>query len=1245
MNKRTISKVIFAVAIFLAITFVLTACGGSLELKQFAVDRSTIKTSYFLGEEIDFSGIRASVTYTDKGLDRVLTFDDLTISYPDDITDTEGTKTVEVSFYDENLQVTQKLNITITVQRDPSIPVHYAYVLNSDDMKKSYILGEEIDFSGLRLYDQLSDGSESAITDLSDLEFSFDEDITDTVGTKEIECSFRGEAVEGINITVRYPSVKSITIDTTDAITEYDEGDTLSLAGLVATVTYEDDSTRTVDSGFSSITPIDTIGAKDVMVTFTDPISGEFLDGEYGIRIDGIVEYILNTAATKKEYFVDDTLDFSATVVTADYYYRADETVPLSEVTFVHADNLTATAGQSKEVIVKVGETEVGRFNVAVGDVIATPVVNDTGVDLSYRVGETVDLTGLTVGVTYNDGTPADTVALSELTVVYPDGITSAGVTESAGKKQITLSYNDEVVNDTVTVYVTVTVYGIDGYEIDATAMRTTYVVGQTPVTTGIKVYEHYLDGGADVEITDYTAVTIENVTGTVSSSKIAKVYLNGVEIGTVTLVVEKNTIVSVTVGGTYKNTYETEDTLDFSGLTLTILYKDNTEIVVHTGISYSATTAQATPGKQNVTASCPDTVNVGETASKGFQIDVVERKLQVMGFEKPSEIVAFETDKNNAGKAYGTTGFESSFANTQEYYIVGDDNPFKFLPKLSVMDGTTKVLTQYYSVVNLSVGGNELTAVKNGNTVTYSQDSDEIATVNTYTGSYQFTANAVDKVVTISVLPSADYYVVDGFNALTLTVKVIDAYNIYEAKELAVVDNSGRQVWRNFKTLNGLDGINPNGIVLHGDIAITAEDVGEDFFYTTTSEVTYYKESSSGEVYKTVPVGSKYLKDYMIVDGTSDTEENTAIYRRMGADGFTIQGNLFSIDVRNFPIVASPEVFGVDANKDYRADFSNATLFYFTSFESYAFVPQGNTFGSRASFSINNVHLQGNASRDKIVDAGGNLVSAGGLIFEKTAEGADMVIENTIGNSFFISYFTDWFGWMELNDVKCYDSYQNAIFAYADTDTIVNDCYFVGAGGPIVILQSNESKNAQGVYVRYNPEFTSNNSVMSSALTGQEIWFTAVNATSMVSSIKALGAGMAQAGLGNLSDSQGNMNIVGLLMESGSDATAVVGGLGAQGSVYFDGNGITRYTTNATWEGIYNMSAYINTNTASWAPFFTVTYGGTDYTMFYNGATFCNMTGAELGAADAALINAFQNSEYVVLTQGGLSIVFELYH
>jgi hypothetical protein len=204
-------------------------------------------------------------------------------------------------------------------------------------------------------------------------------------------------------------------------------------------------------------------------------------------------------------------------------------------------------------------------------------------------------------------------------------------------------------------------------------------------------------------------------------------------------------------------------------------------------------------------------------------------------------------------------------------------------------------------------------------------------------------------------------------------------------------------------------------------------------------------------------------------------------------------------------------------------------------------------------------------------------------------------------------------------------------------------DSYVNGCGGPAIIAQSVWEENR-------HPIVNVTGGELETHLSGQEIWFTAVNANAIVGQIKGLGAGLYGAGLGNFVDANGQMNIKAAIMAKGSNAAEIVTGIGAQGILNIEGNGIDRFQSpeNVNWMTILQISQYAAQMTGSMPPFLTVyDAAGTAYTVYYNGTTFVDLAGNAFGTdpSHQAMALAFMQADQIVLTQGGLSVVFEHYH
>ena len=688
------------------------------------------------------------------------------------------------------------------------------------------------------------------------------------------------------------------------------------------------------------------------------------------------------------------------------------------------------------------------------------------------------------------------------------------------------------------------------------------------------------------------------------------------------------------------KTDYLIGEAIDFSGIKALVRYSDESLDKIYTYDELTITYDEditATVGTKEVTVSFDDpNLNVKQETKVQIKVsetdepdDTTEPQLLV-GFEAPASLVAFKKFNASAGTInYGEPGFFGQFAKGGKTYVIGNENEFKFVPLTTILDSDIVDLDKFYANIKISMGGVALTAVAGeGNIVSYYNGETLIVTVDTYKNTYKFSDGAVGQRVTISVLPSEEYYIYEDVNAVVLEADIVKAYNVYEAWELAVIDNYN-SAYNEFKLEKGILGVNVSGIVLHSNLKLTAADVPDSFFYTTTEDVTYTNSVTKETV--TIPAGSKYLADY------------SYIYHRVGTGDFIIEGNLCTIDASEFPIVPSPGVFGKDSGKDYDSDFSNAALFNFATVGDYYSEAKPDEV---ADVVFNNVQIRGNAARDNLIDSTESLASAGGLIFIKSSNYTKMHMSNAIGNSFFISYFVDYGSELHISDIKCSDSYQNAAFIWGNCIFTVADSYLDGCGGPVILAQSVVKENV-------HPIVTVTNSVVNTKVTGSEIWFNAVGANAIMPSIDLLSTNLKNAGFGSLKN-DGKMNIMGALMANGSGLSDVID-IGAQGSMIINGSGIDRFDTNMDWQVMKGITSAITNGNFSdptkIPPFLTVNVNGKSYTIWTDGTNFYDLTVPNpyptpvTPATHGELLQAFMTADTITLTQGGLSVVFQFYH
>ena len=703
------------------------------------------------------------------------------------------------------------------------------------------------------------------------------------------------------------------------------------------------------------------------------------------------------------------------------------------------------------------------------------------------------------------------------------------------------------------------------------------------------------------------------------------------------------------------KTNYLIGEEIDFSGIKASVRYSDET---LDTMLTYDDLKViydediTATAGDKVVTVTYDDP-NLNKTIETKVPITISaepiisDEPLNVVQYTKPASLISFDSANSEAGTLeYGQDGFSGQFARGGFTYVIGNDNVFKFNPKLTVStDNGYDSPTHFYSVVEISIDKDgefvPLTAKPGeGNDVQFFDGDAIIVTVDTYKGEYRFSDSTDGIKVQISVLPSEKYFVYDG-NTVVLVADIVNGYNIYEAWELALIDTDlsdergykldDARIWESFKEEHGINNVTVSGIILHNNLTVTASDIPDAFLHTATEDVEYTNTITGKK--ETVPAGTQYLLDW------------SEIYRRSlnPNESFLFEGNLFTIDFSQFPVVASPGVFNLEGNDDdYGTDFSNATLFKFINNNDAA-------VEDYSKITFRNANIIGNAAIDSKIDSTGALASAGGVIFMKTNQHINTTCSNVIGNSFFITYFCEYKSIFTANDVKCFDSYQNAVFLFDNNEAYFNDSYLYGSGGPVVICSSPKVDSNSNVYTQ--PMFIANNTVVETHVTGNEIWFTAVGANTIVGQILGLSQQLSDKGFGSLVDNN-KLNIQGLIMASGDNADEIVGGVGASGAVTIDGKGFSRLPNDATWQTIGML---YQANPASMAaPFLTIKDSkGNAHTLFFDGTYLRDLSNnifnpdpTNGGSTEhLAIYQALKSADTLSLTQGGITVVFEFYH
>ena len=599
---------------------------------------------------------------------------------------------------------------------------------------------------------------------------------------------------------------------------------------------------------------------------------------------------------------------------------------------------------------------------------------------------------------------------------------------------------------------------------------------------------------------------------------------------------------------------------------TLEYVYKQNSDTsTIFDDLKIIATYNDGTTqeiGKEDLTISNFSTQNIGthkvtityEGKSLEISLKVTNNEDElygIYGVELP-ESISNGYNKNIEDKE----NFEAEFFDKTSPYVVGDDNPFTFLPKVTALDDTDTLIqiNAFKSVVNVYLKNEGQFELVEGTT------RDSYVTIDDVNQKYDFTEQAIGEEFRLEVKPywlSEEQKLEDEDYTVTFDLKVVDGYNITTAKELGILNNDpnysvlGNNMYNYWVDFLGDDiTVSPqniNGVVLHDNLQITANDIPSQFFYN----------------------------GYLI-----DTRElpNVNIYYHTAQKNrpFTFYGNYFTIDASQIPLIDTELDDGV----------SQASLFRFTGnpvdLEDY-----------EASIRMENLSLIGNGNRTNDTEA----LGMGALIGVKGAYNTT-TLYNCIFKTFYINMYTEeTHSVMNVDYTKSYDSYQNSLFMWGGGTVNITRSELKRAGGPLMILQHEDPANNTDSHI---PVVNVDDiTVLESYVTGQETWFAEFNATEqagLIASMSSLFEGYGAAcGKPSYFIKNNKMNMIAVVMKDGFPDFS--GNSPTQGKLVINGKDVINKMANEevgqTINGIVDV---MKAQTGTVAPIFRSDEGGIGY-------------------------------------------------
>ena len=318
-----------------------------------------------------------------------------------------------------------------------------------------------------------------------------------------------------------------------------------------------------------------------------------------------------------------------------------------SKVATVSSDGTVKSVGYGTATIY--AKTANGKTAAAKVTVAQTSQVTLSGIAVAtmpnktyYYAGEPLNTTGLTLKATYSDGS---TKTITEGFTCSPTKLDTVN-----HNQPITVSYGGK----TTTFTINVNEFFVKSIEIISAPTKTTYCVGDTLDTTGLKIKVFYNSGSSRVVDTGFICTpTTLNTAGTQTITVSYKDATTNVpKTATFDVTVQNVTLSGIAIASNpSKTSYFVGDTLDTTGLKLTATYNNGTTQTITSGFTCTPT-ALNTAGAQTVT------VNYGgKTATFTVSVELPVLPLVTLTFDPTDGVLDLaDTPEKTVypGEAYG---------------------------------------------------------------------------------------------------------------------------------------------------------------------------------------------------------------------------------------------------------------------------------------------------------------------------------------------------------------------------------------------------------------------------------------------------------------------------------------------------------------------------------------------------------------------------------------------------------------
>lgn len=1071
--------------------------------------------------EYDYSGVRASVTYSDNTTAEIANAD-LTIVESSKIkTNQKGEQKFTVSYGGATAE-----SETVTVYTEYESLV---YVSGLTDFE----YGTDLSTKNIVVKAVYTDGAEVEIT--TGLTYNYNRTVVGDNIPVTISATIGGvtKTTEAQNVNI-FELAKALVVEYKTVESRYAiVSENINKDKFNFFIQYTKNKVAIQDVNNITVTPETSQTVGNVNVEFTYTLAGvgtpftvtkeiEFI--ETWDEVPAVeISSIAIKSGLQSTVNHNGTLDLSDLVVDVTYSNGAVLSLDYSE----YSDEMEFTFNSTQVGNQTFTLTYEGKTATATIEVVKTYVSAEVvGLNTSYLFGVNY-FDGVKVVATYSDNT-------TENITVYSTNIKSANeIKADLNANHITtynLTFTFSVKGENKTCTASLEIYE-EVQSLTVSGVPSVVNYGSSSLLNNMVVTVAYTSGNTrTLSNTEYEIVSSinTNILGNTQYLKVefTETIKNQKTVTNDNFYVEvKDYIVGYELVG-LNTSYRSREVIDYSQIALKPVYVAGStpagnEYIRQADLIYEE--ILMTTGNHTFTA----TSKTDSTITASFDVMIVEYVVAMINTPnslKEYRINSQKLNTYNSETKEGTKGF----SDVGNMYVVGDDNGFKFSPEVRVFydeSSSAEKLDEY--VLNAKVylfensNYTELTGDRFNRYVSFDNLKHE----------FDFTDSAIGKQFKLWV--QVDYLGVgeDRYteqSSYEIEVKVIDGYNAYNAADLSLIDNShtlyaGTSTgtkWNEIKQANGIDlNITTNAVILHNNISVTRNDIPSIHFLTE-------EELRKGGAYSQDEIGSLKNSDGQTVeDGTLATHY---IYLRTIKNGetFNLEGNYFQIDMKDIPLTTRNYDYDglLDIGKRPSDDAGISVNTKAIGFASYIYRHGTGAANEKSTGAaeINNIEVYGNSKKQGDVSLSGGIsffeskcISL--TVYNSLAQALYMFGQFSNEHDFATSYKNGdgervYVADGHLKKVNAYDSYNTLIYLYGIERVFMDSCNLIGAGGPVMICDHADVTDdhpgyVTNVYVDQNlKEYGyTNKSVLESWVVGTEGWFTTYGAGSTVGMLQTL--------------------------------------------------------------------------------------------------------------------------------------------